>query len=443
MPDYTDISASNTSSRQIDDLIGVTPNWLMQSGISIVALVFMVILTISAFIKYPDKIVAKGVMTSENPPIEHINQTAGIIEEIFTKTGDIVGQGEPLVLIKNNVKRRDLAKIKSFIEDYKSIKHIPNYLQLEYPKNLELGDLQSNYSQLQLAFSQFQLTQKQSGVFQQIETIKNEIHNTKELREVLLLEKDYSQEEMALIERDFGRNIVLNNEGVISDLDKEKVEGEWLRYQKQYSNLNQGIIQNKIREEQLILEIQKLSEARASTVQTQRHGIAQHINLLESAIEKWHKEYFICAEITGEVVLSPNLNKDKYFNESTVLCSVIPSEKGNKKLIKVQTSSAGIGKINIEDKVIVKVDGYPYKEFGTITSEVREMSPLPVITQTTDGINRYTYSISIGLPDTLVTSHHKELPYHPNSSVTAEIITEDKTILERLLETFLSLLKSE
>ncbi|MCB0840141.1 MAG: HlyD family efflux transporter periplasmic adaptor subunit, partial [Bacteroidetes bacterium] len=324
-----------------------------------------------------------------------------------------------------------------------SITQLEEILELRFPKGLQLGEMQNDYGQLQLEISQLQQTLRQSGVFQQINTLKNEIGNTRELREILIAEKDYSKEELALIQRDFQRNVLLNKEGVVSDLDREKVESEWLRYQKQYSNLGQGIIQNKIREEQLILEIQKLTEDRNTRLQINKYNVEQVINSIQSGMKEWEEKYMIDAKIEGSVAFVPKIVEDQYLNQNTVVLSVIPTNNVNTKQIQVLVNNYGLGKIDIGDKVIIKVDGYPYKEFGTLTSKVQSISALPEITKNNNGEFLYLYTINIALPDTIITNHQQEIPYRPNSSVTAEIITKDKSILERLFETFLSLINQE
>ncbi|MCB0844462.1 MAG: HlyD family efflux transporter periplasmic adaptor subunit [Bacteroidetes bacterium] len=444
MPDNIDHrSTSYAPATQIDDLIGVAPGWLLRSGITVIVIVTSVILAVSAFIKYPDKIIAKGIMTSQNPPIEHLNKIGGIIEEIFVENGAVVREKDPLVYIKNTTNRDDLKILKSFILNYQSITQLEEILELRFPKGLQLGELQNDYGQLQLEISQLQQTLRQSGVFQQINTLKNEIGNTRELREILIAEKDYSKEELALIQRDFQRNVLLNKEGVVSDLDREKVESEWLRYQKQYSNLGQGIIQNKIREEQLILEIQKLTEDRNTRLQINKYNVEQVINSIQSGMKEWEEKYMIDAKIEGSVAFVPKIVEDQYLNQNTVVLSVIPTNNVNTKQIQVLVNNYGLGKIDIGDKVIIKVDGYPYKEFGTLTSKVQSISALPEITKNNNGEFLYLYTINIALPDTIITNHQQEIPYRPNSSVTAEIITKDKSILERLFETFLSLINQE
>lgn len=458
MPNNNPRPSSFSQRNQTDDLIDITPNWLLRSGITVVALVTIVVLMLAAFLRYPDKIIAKGIMTSQNPPIEHVTNFSGIIEEVYAANGDFVKEDEPLIYLKNNTDKNDLKKLEGFIKKYQAVKKVKKdsysdnenaYLQqiiyqnLKFPTGLQLGELQQYYSRLQLGFSQLNQTYKQSGTQKQIGTIRNEIINTRELRKILLDEKDYSKEEMALIERDLKRQTELNKKGVISDLDKEKVESQWVSSQKQYNNLDQGIIQNKIREEQLILETQKLVEDRASKIQLHRYDIDQVINNLEPEIIEWKRKYYINSEISGEISFVPNINKDQFIAQNTVVLSIIPVDNSNKKQIRVLTTNNGIGKINVDDKVIVKVDGYPYKEFGLLISKVNSISNLPEIIRTQNGEMRYLYSIDINLPDTLKTNYNEEIEFRPNSSVIAEIITKDKSILERLFETFLSLVNQE
>lgn len=218
-----------TQDQQIDDLIGHAPGWLLHSGITIVALVAAILITLSALIKYPDKIVAEGIMSSGNPPIAHVTQVSGIIEKIFVVNGDLVKEGENLIYMKNNVNIADLESLKAFISRYKQTKKVPHFLNYNCPKSLQLGNLQNGYTQLQLQYARFQQTLRQPGVFQQIKTLENEIEKTTELRAILQKEKEYSKEELELIERDFERSTILNKEGVISDVDINQ-------YQEHYFN---------------------------------------------------------------------------------------------------------------------------------------------------------------------------------------------------------------
>ncbi len=436
MPNNNQTTLTYSPRQEIDDLIGNPPGCLLRSGITVVALVVVTIIGLSAFIRYPDKVVATGMMTGDYPPIEHVNKVAGIIDKIYVKDGQVVEKDATIAYIQNTMNRNHLRQIEDFIRQYQNAAYMSDYVNFYCPKNLQLGDLTADYARLQLLFSEFQTTMRQSGVYQQIKTLEIEIQKTKQLACTLEKEKKYANEELALIEKDMGRDKYLHDEGVISELEKEEAEGALLRYQKQYNNLDIGIIQNTIKEEQLRLQIQQLSEERTNQLNTYHFNIQEVINRLQQQIEQWHETYYVRAEVPGRVVLHSNITQDIFVASNTPLISIISDRKNSEKYAKVTTPNRGIGKVETGDKAILKLDGYPYKEYGTITSVVATIAALP----NRDATGKSYYELKIPLSDTLMTNYKKAIAYRPQSTLTAEIITKDKSLLERLLEQFLSLI---
>jgi len=192
----------------------------------------------SAFISYPDKIVAIGEMTGDYPPIQHVNKIAGVIDKIYVKDGQTVEKGDKIAYLQNTMNRSHLRSITHFIRQYQTIEHIADYTNIRIPKNLQLGDLTADYARLQLLFAELQSVIGQSAVYQQTKTLDAEIQKTRQLASTLEKEKKYAEEELRLIEKDLGRDTYLLEEGIISQLEKEQKEGELLRYQKQYNNLD-------------------------------------------------------------------------------------------------------------------------------------------------------------------------------------------------------------
>ncbi|MPN40444.1 hypothetical protein SDC9_187981 [bioreactor metagenome] len=66
---------------------------------------------------------------------------------------------------------------------------------------------------------------------------------------------------------------------------------------------------------------------------------------------------------------------------------------------------------------------YPYLEFGHINGITRQISP----TQ-----ERGSYLVEVQIGEKLVTSSKKELQMSGNLSATAEIITENRRLIERI-----------
>jgi len=425
-----------TPRQEIDDLIGNPPGWLLRSGISIVALVIITIITMSAFISYPDKIVAIGEMTGDYPPIEHVSRVAGVIDTIYVKDGETVKKGDKIAYLQNTMNRNHLQRIMHFIYQYQAVGHVADYSNIYIPQNLQLGDLTTDYARLQLLFGEFQSTIRQSGVYQQIKTLEIEIQKTKQLACTLEKEKKYGEKELQLIEKDLERDTYLLEEGAISQLEKEESEGALLRYQKQYNNLDIGIIQNTIKEEQLRLQTQQLAEGRTQQLNSYQFNIQEVINRINQQIKQWEEKHYILAEVSGKVVLQSHLSQDMFIAPNTSLFSIISHQKKDKKYAKVITPVQGIGKISQGDKAVLKLDGYPYKEYGVIISEVQTIAPLP----NEDMQGKKYYEIKIPLSDTLMTNYKKVIEYKPQSALAAEIITKDKSVLERMTEQLLNLI---
>jgi len=172
MPNNNGQTIIYTPRQEIDDLIGNPPGWLLRSGITVVALVVVTIIGLSAFIRYPDKVVATGVMTGDYPPIKHVNKVAGIIDEIYVKDGQSIEKGAIVAYIQNTMNRNHLRTMEQFIHQYHDAQYMVDYSNIHFPKNLQLGDLTVDYARLQLLFSEFQTIMRQSGVYQQIKTLE-------------------------------------------------------------------------------------------------------------------------------------------------------------------------------------------------------------------------------------------------------------------------------
>ena len=74
-------------------------------------------------------------------------------------------------------------------------------------------------------------------------------------------------------------------------------------------------------------------------------------------------------------------------------------------------------------KVNIYLKNYPYQEFGVLPGRVRSISLVPQD-------NRY--AIEITLPAGLMTSYRKQLDFRQEMQGSAEIVTEDLRLLERI-----------
>jgi len=392
----------------------------------------------SWFISYPDKITASGILTTTHPPIEILAKDGGKIESIYVKEGDTLTKGDPILYIKNDASLEEVKVLSIVIKAFNEMNDVRDYLNIEIPKLEHLGMMQADYLSMMLKLNEFKILLRQSGVFEQINTLHTEKQKIEHLNTSMYKEKNIMAEEMALYEKDFERQKGLNESGVISDMELEKNKMSWLQNQRQYEGAESGIIQNKIRMSQLDLQSLQLKEERASKVQGYLSEINGLITSLSASRAVWQNKYIVDAEDAGVITFINDmyLNKELAINE--IIAYIINGDDGDH-LIKANTLADALGKIHAGDRLLLKLQAYPYKEYGMLSSKVSHISTLPQQDKNGDAY----YQVTGVLPDVFNTTYGDTIPYKPNMPATVEIITEDKSVLDRVFNQFRSLLDTK
>lgn len=443
MPDniiHPNIQISPPAQRttEINDLIGNPPNWLLRSGIMMIAIVTGIILTGAYFFNYPDKLIGTGTLTSATPPIEIVSRATGYIDKIHVGEDEFVNKGDAILYISNTTDQDQLEILQSWIEEYELITDTKQYLYLEFEKGLQLGTVQGDYASLQLRYNELQQTLKDGVVFQQIDNLSREIAKIKKLNNSQQNEKRIYKNELALTDKDYKRNESLNSDGAISDLDLERSKTTLLQKERQYEGMNNTIIQNNIRIEQLELEKLKLGEQRSNTIKDYQFAIAELIARIRASVTNWTNTYTIEAPISGKMTYAVNIKEQKNLQQGESIGYIIP-ENADKKYVSAIYPTGNIGKIENGQKAILRFDAYPYKEFGSVISRVESVSRVPTINK--EGVS--VYEVKIPLEEIIITDYNDTIKYKPNMTIQTNIITEDKTVFERVFDQFLSLVTQQ
>ena len=106
---------------------------------------------------------------------------------------------------------------------------------------------------------------------------------------------------------------------------------------------------------------------------------------------------------------------------------------------KLQIPSEGFGKVKVGQTVLVKLNGYPYMEYGVLKGKIESISKSPDIDLTTNGIS---YAADVKLPDKLETTYRKKLHLIQKMNGEADIITDDIRLLEQFVKPIISLFKN-
>ena len=155
-------------------------------------------------------------------------------------------------------------------------------------------------------------------------------------------------------------------------------------------------------------------------------------NQLKKTISEWEMNYVLRTSVSGEVSFMQIWIENQTINAGDNVFVVLPSESENY-LGKLKAPMLNSGKLKINQDVNIRLFNYPDREFGIVKGKVKSISLTP------DKENNLL--IDITLPDGLETTYHKKIAFQQEMTGTADIITEDLRLIERLLYNFRDVFK--
>lgn len=106
----------------------------------------------------------------------------------------------------------------------------------------------------------------------------------------------------------------------------------------------------------------------------------------------------------------------------------------------VKVPQFSFGKVSTGQKVNVKLDGYPYMEYGMLVGTIGYLSSVP--DEQADTQNAPQYTAEILFENGMKTTYGKELDMIQKMDGTAEIITEERSLIMRFLDPLVALFKN-
>lgn len=136
----------------------------------------------------------------------------------------------------------------------------------------------------------------------------------------------------------------------------------------------------------------------------------------------------VTAPISGNVLLCDYLMPGQHLGAGEVIASIVP-DSASGAMGRMKVSSAGLGKVKAGQTVNVRLDGFPYMEYGIVKGRVSHVFSVPETLP--DGTPEYT--VAVEFPHGLMTTYRKTLPLIQQMDGTAEIVTQDKRLISLFL----------
>lgn len=424
---------------EIQQILGHPPGWMLRWGISMIFLATILLFLLAWLIKYPDVIPAQAVVTTENPPSIISSHISGNIAEVLVEDGQTVKEGALLLILENAAKLEDIRHLENILAPLPTSIQLADLEGLELPPNLELGkNVQGVYSQLSFNLKNLQYNLNQGAAGKRIRALGRQRSNLDNLNASLKRRMANLEKELKLEQKDLDRIRQLAADGIESPKSLEAKEAQYLRIERNQETMRAEMIKNRLEIDRINAQILDLRQNDGDTKNTFFETVKEDIEQLKSELSRWNQDFLVLAPMDGSITIPKTLTAQQFVQPGEEIMAIVPKEGAGAIIAKAELSAFGLGKVKEGMDVHLRLEGYPYKEFGMVIGAVKNISDVP----STGANGLPVYTILIDLPNGLQTTYDENLNFRQGMVASANVITQNRTVLERLFDRILDIIKN-
>lgn len=405
---------------EIEEIISNKPPFIVKWGTLFFFLLLLILVISCGFIKYPDVIIARGVLNSINAPKEVQAKINGKLVKLLVNENQPVNKDEILGYIESTAKHEEIIRLSAVLDSISlnmengNTNNIIPYLSVPYNN---LGELQTAYQTFSNSFSVFINYLNNGFYLRKKNMLSADIGYLTRLHSQLLYQRQLLTKDLSLADSTFAANEKLKTENVISALDYRNEKSRLISKQMTLPQVNSSIITNEGQQHEKQKEIAELE----NQIQQQKNIFLQALNTFKSQVSDWEKKYLLKAPVNGKVSFSGFIQENQELKTGQLVCYINPGNTDY--YAEALISQYSFGKIKVGQTVLVKLQAYPYQEFGFLKGKIETINAIP---------SDSGYLAKVSLPKTLLTNYKKTVQYRTGLLLQGEIITEDLNLSQRL-----------
>lgn len=402
---------------EIENVLGRTPGGLLRIGITVIFGVFVILLAGSAFFAYPDVLSAKVVVSAEHEPLPLVSAAGGKIAALPVADNQKVAAGTIVAVMENAARTADVLYVERMLGQ-----GVDSCLALE-GRDWRLGSIHAAFASWKYEMAACRNFQTLRYHERSIEALERQLGYLQEFIVHHERQGEYLEQQLALERKRFQVDSSLASLRIIPESELDESRLSLLQQEAGVESGKTSLTESQMRVVELQQEILNVRLDYEQQWQTLRAQLRQSRELLEAAIKEWEQLYAVRAPSDGLVAYSRYWVPGEYVAAGETMFMLLSGENGAFEG-RIELPMEKSGKVAPGQKVHIKLDNYPYMEYGVLEGEVRQVSATA---------NKEAYRVDVRLPRGLETSYHRRLPFLQGMGGTADIITEEQSLLQRLL----------
>ena len=387
-------------SEEVQEILTRPPHALVRWGITVFFVVLALFFIGGCFFKYPDVISASITITTEHPPIWMVARGSGKIKEVYHKDRDSVWTGNIIAVLENPVVTEDVLRLKEQLASFNPADS--SVCTAQFPEKLSLGSIQNAYASFLKSLTDYRNFLSLNLYEQKVEATRRELQEYRNYIAHLNRQAELDKEQVRIASTVHNREKQLFDEGLTAQSEYEEAKQTFLNKQQSREQLMTSLSSARIQEAQLqqsIIETQMEQSRESNNLNV---ALKTAYNELQVSINDWELAYLFVSPANGILSYNHIWQKNQNVSSGDKVFSIVAKAPGS-----------------------IIVTGYPYMEFGFLTGKVMSVSLL--------ADDESAYTVTISLPQDLCTSYGKQLEFKGELTGMAEVMTDERSVTERLL----------
>jgi multidrug resistance efflux pump len=407
----------------VKEIMGKPPDRMVRWGTTTLFLVFILFILFAWLIRYPDTIPAPVEITTSNPPVTLVTKITGHINSFFVKEKEEVKAGQLIAVMETTASLKEIELLKNTTDTIRR----PELLSYQLlPMFSDLGEIQVYYGTFLKNLSDLNNFVNNDLYGSKITSLTDEIIRIQEYINRLSVKERLFVENHRLEAKKYSRDSSLFEDKVIPESELERSHQALLRVniELQQARLDHAAKSIEIAEKRQLVQEYRISrtEEKEKFVSVLRESFLN----LTAQINLWENTYMLISPIDGFVSFTKFWSANQTVVKDEPVVSIVPLKPG-KYLGRINLKMQRSGKVKPGLQVNIKLSSYPYLEYGIVRGIVKSKSLVP---------SGDAYVIDIELPGGLTTLYGTTLDFTQNMQGSAEIITENVRLLQKIINPF-------
>ncbi|TAF31412.1 MAG: HlyD family efflux transporter periplasmic adaptor subunit [Cytophagales bacterium] len=417
-----------------DSLLSSPPSWLLRSGGGVLLGALATVLLLSFFIRYPE--IASGTVVLYNN-VGNVAFTSPVnarIALVGIQPGDRVQKNDTLLILESS------ADFRSMLIFDKLVSSINTQDTATWRKDKSkfrdiaavtgLGFLQSDALSFVKKIGEYHLFCEQNAYLKKKMALENEIIHRSELVEILERQMELQIAELGINSHHHTTDSLLALAGAISKKDALQAKSVLLSKKSAFEQSRAAKINGQLQIAQTQRSLSELDIQYNEQVFRLLTDLKSALLDLRKKTEEWKTHHLVLAPFSCQVSMpKPKVVFEQLKAGETVL-TFIPSEENVYAIAQIDGRS--VGKLTIGQSAKVKLEAFPHARCGSLMAQVKNIDM-----QAKDN----KYAVFLRFTQGLKTDSKQYLPFRPDMQGAVEIITEERTLIEKFFEQIIVLVK--